>query len=90
MGYFLSNTAIGPTESCAETVVKPRESPSAGEVRSFFGLMNFKAGSQDDEEVSGKEQQAAVDTMKKSLAHAKILAYFDGNSEETKLVSDVQ
>lgn len=89
MGYFLSNTAIGPTESCAETVVKPRESPSAGEVRSFFGLMNFKAGSQDDE-VSGIEQQAAFDTMKKSLAHAKKLAYFDRNSEETKLISDVQ
>lgn len=89
MGYFLSNTAIGPTKSCAETVEKPRESPSAGEVRSFFGLMNFKAGSQDDE-VSGIEQQAAFDTMKKSLAHAKKLAYFDRNSEETKLISDVQ
>lgn len=31
------------------------------------GLMNFKTGSQEDEEVSGVEQQAAFDTMKKSI-----------------------
>ena len=46
-------------------------------------LMNFKTGSQEDEEVSGVEQQAAFYTMKKSLAHAKKIAYFDRNSEET-------
>lgn len=45
--------------------------------------LNFKTGSQEDEEVSGVEQQAAFDTMKKSLAHAKKIAYFDRNSEET-------
>lgn len=40
--------------------------------------------------VSGIEQQAVFNTLKKSFAHAEKLAYVDRNVEETKLSTDVQ
>ena len=100
----LSSKGIGPTESRVEAVVRAKEPKNAGEVRSFLGLVNFSARfipnlasitepfreltRKDVPFVWGAVQQTAFDALKSSLGRAETLAYFDSNTEETKLITD--
>jgi len=86
MGYLLSNQGIGPTESRVEAVIDAREPQNAEEVRSFLGLVNFRARfipnlasiaeplhsltRNQTPFVWGIEQQGAFDALKDSLANA--------------------
>ena len=104
MGYLLSSKGIGPTESRVEAVFRAKKPKSAGEVRSFLGLVNFSARfipnlasiteplreltRKDVPFVWGAVQQTAFDALTSSLGRAETLAYFDSNAEKTKLITD--
>lgn len=93
MGHVLSAHGIGPAESKIKAVVEAREPQTANEVRSFLGLVNFTARftpdlatvsaplrkliKADEPFVWGTEQQESFDELKKRLASAETLGYFD-------------
>ena len=103
MGYLLSTRGIGPTESRVEAVKNAREPRNAGEVRSFLGLVNFSAGfvpnlatvAEPLRKLTrksvpfewGMEQKESFAALKKALANAETLAYFDRNAD-TQLITD--
>ena len=43
MGLLLSARGIGPTQAKVEAITEARQPESAAEVRSFLGLVNFRA-----------------------------------------------
>ena len=97
MGHVLSARGIGPADVKVKAVVEVREPKNAAEVRSFLGLVNFTARFIPDLStvsaplrepfVWDQEEQQLFDELKKRLASAEILGYFD-KSTETKVIAD--
>ena len=103
MGHVLSARGIGPADVKVKAVVEAREPKSAAEVRSFLGLVNFTARFIPDLStvsaplrrltkngepfVWDQEEQQSFDELKKRLASAEILGYFDKNAQ-TKVIAD--
>lgn len=103
MGHVSSDKDIGPAEVKVQAVSDAREPTTATEVRSFLGLVNFSARcipdlatvsaplrklTRKDEPFEwGIEQQRAFDSLKKHLADADTLAYFDKNAP-TQVITD--
>ena len=102
MGHVLSARGIGPADVKVKAVVEAREPKNAAEVRSFLGLVNFTARFIPDLStvsaplcqltkngvpfVLDQEQQQSIDELKKRLARAEILGYFDKNAQ-TKVIA---
>ena len=103
MGLVLSERGIGPAKEKVEAVAEAREPQSASEVKSFLGLVNFNARFIPDLAtitgplrrlmkkgvpfVFGPEQQESFRELKKRLAQAETLGYFNRNAK-TKIVCD--
>ena len=103
MGHVLSARGIGPADVKVKAVVEAREPKNAAEVRSFLGLVNFTARFIPDLStvsaplrrltkngepfVWDHEEQQSFDELKKRLASAEILGYFDKNAQ-TKVIAD--
>ena len=103
MGHVLSARGIGPVDVKVKAVVEAREPKNAAEVRSFLGLVNFTARFIPDLStvssplrqltkngepfVWDQEEQQSFDKLKKRLASAEILGYFDKNAQ-TKVIAD--
>ena len=103
MGHVLSARGNGPADVKVKAVVEAREPKNAAEVRIFLGLVNFTARFIPDLStvsaplcqltkngepfVLDQEQQQSIDELKKRLASAKILGYFDKNAQ-TKVIAD--
>ncbi|XP_033725232.1 uncharacterized protein K02A2.6-like [Pecten maximus] len=103
MGHVLSEKGIGPSEVKVKAVLDAREPTTASEVRSFLGLVNYSARfipdlatisaplrkltKKDEEFVWGAEQQVAFNVLKKCLAQAETLGYFDKNAK-TQVITD--
>ncbi|CAB4009281.1 Transposon Tf2-6 poly, partial [Paramuricea clavata] len=103
MGLLLSNRGIGPTEEKVRAVVEAREPQNVTEVKSFLGLVNFNARFIPDLAtvaepmrrlakrgvpfVFGPEQQESFRELKRRLAQAETLSYFDRDAK-TKIVCD--
>ena len=97
MGSLLSMHGIGPTESKVEAVVNAREPKTADEVRSFMGLVNLSAKFIPNLATLAeplrrltragvpfkwaKEQKDAFEALKKALASAETLAYYDKDAK---------
>ena len=93
MGMLLSSHGINPTEEKVRAVVEAREPCSVTEVKSFLGLVNFSARFIPDLAtvaeplrrltkrgvpfVFGPEQQESFRELKRRLAQAETLSYFD-------------
>ena len=103
MGLLWSNRGIGPTEEKIRAVVEAREPQNVTEVKSFLGLVNFGARFIPDLAtvaermrrltkrgipfVFGPEQQESFRELKRRLAQAETLSYFDRDAK-TKIVCD--
>ena len=103
MGHVHSARGIGPADVKVKAVVEAREPKNAAEVRNFLGLVNFTARFIPDPStvsaplpqltkngepfVRGQEEQQWFDQLKKRLASAEILGYFDKNAQ-TKVIAD--
>ena len=93
MGMLLSEKGIGPTEARVQAMIDTREPTTPEEVRGFLGLANYSARfipayttmaeplrrlmSKDTKFEFGPEQKHAFSQLKKSIANAITLAYFD-------------
>ena len=96
MGFVLSDKGTSPAASKIEAVRDARRPETASEVRSFMGLVNFNARFIRDLATKAEplhrltrngskfqwtgEQEKAFQTLKKDLASANTLAYFDTNA----------
>ena len=94
---------IGPTEARVQAMIDTREPTTPEEVRSFLGLANYSARfipayatmaeplrrlmSKDTKFEFGPEQKHAFSQLKKSIANAITLAYFDKNAK-TRVIAD--
>ena len=103
MGLLLSDKGIGPTEAKVEAVVNSREPANSSEVRSFLGLANYNARfipnfasiaeplrrltKRGTKFVFGPEQRASFDELKKTLANAETLGYFDKDAK-SRIIAD--
>ena len=103
MGLVLSERGIGPAKEKVEAVAEAREPQSASEVKNFLGLVNFNARFIPDLAtitgplrrlmkkgvpfVFGPEQQESFRELKKRLAQAETLGYFNRNAK-TNIVCD--
>ena len=103
MGHVLSSRGVGPADVKVKAVVEAREPQTATEVRSFLGLVNYSARYIPDlatisaplreltkkktEFVWGKEQQESFDAVKKRLARAETLGYYQKDAP-TKVITD--
>ena len=103
MSHVLSARGIGPADIKVKAVVEARDPTNAAEVRSFVGLVNFTARfildlstvsaplrqltKNGEPFVWDQEQQQSFDELKKRLASAEILGYFDKNAQ-TKVIAD--
>ncbi len=103
MGLLLSDKGIGPTEAKVEAVVNAREPANSSEVRSFLGLANYNARfipnfasiaeplrrltKKGTKFVFGPEQRASFDELKKTLANAETLGYFDKDAK-SRIIAD--
>ncbi|MCG8032064.1 MAG: RNA-directed DNA polymerase, partial [Candidatus Thiodiazotropha taylori] len=103
MGHVLSARGIGPAEVKVQAVQKAREPESAAEVKSFLGLVtyssryipNFSTVSeplrrllkQNEPFIWGEEQRASFDKLKRLLANADTLGYYDVNAK-TQVITD--
>lgn len=97
MGILLTQKGFGPTEE------RVREPQNASEVRSFLGLVSYSSRfipqfatlaeplrrltRKDSEFVFGPEQKNAFNDLKKELARAGTLAYFDKDAP-TQVIAD--
>lgn len=93
MGILLSEKGIGPTSEKVRVLVETREPENASEVCSFLGLAGYscrfipqfaaiseplwRLTKKDVPYVFGPEQKEAFETLRKKLAEASRLAYFD-------------
>ena len=103
MGHVLSARGINPADVKVQAVVEACEPKNAAEVRSFLGLINFTARFMPDLStvsaplrqhtkkgepfVWDQERQQLFDKLKKRLARAETLRYFDKNAH-TKVIVD--
>jgi hypothetical protein len=103
MGHVLSDRGVGPAEVKVKAVVEAREPKTAAEVRSFLGLVNYSARFIPDLSIVsaplreltrknsvfrwGKSEQESFDELKKRLASAETLGYYDKNAP-TKVIAD--
>ena len=103
MGHVLSDRGVGPAEVKVKAVVEAREPKTAAEVRSFLGLVNYSARFIPDLSIVsaplreltrknsvfrwGKSEQESFDELKKRLASAETLGYYDKNAP-TKVITD--
>ena len=103
MGHILSDRGIGPTEGHVKAVLEAREPETAAEVRSFLGLVNFSARYIPNLATTaeplrrltrkstkfewGHAQKRAFNCLKRALANADTLAYFDKDAE-TQVICD--
>ena len=103
MGHVLSNRGINPTEDKVSAIAKARRPESAREVRSFLGLVTFcsrfiphlatlaeplrKLTKKNEQFKWNKEQDDAFHKVKKAIANAETLAYFDKNAK-TVIIAD--
>lgn len=93
MGILLSQYGIGPTEERVKAVLEAEAPKSPSEVRSFFGMVGFSSRFIPDFSTTAeplrqiarkdtvfaweRDQQQAFDKLKKDLASAPVLAYYD-------------
>ena len=103
MGLVLSQQGIGPTEEKVKAVNEAREPQNVSEVKSFLGLVNFNARfipdlatvaeplrrltKKGEPFIFGPEQQVAFTELKRRLAQADTLGYFD-RTAKTKIITD--
>ena len=103
MGHVLSASGIGPADVKVTAVVKAREPKNAAEERSILGLVDFTVRFMPDLStvsaplrqltkngepfVRDQEEQKSFDELKKRLASAETLGYFDKNAH-TKVIAD--
>ena len=103
MGFLLSKYGIGPTEERVRTVLEAAQPTTPTEVRSFLGMVGFSArfipnfaalaeplraiSRQGVPFVWGNEQDASLKELKRQLARAPVLAYFDINAH-TRVIAD--
>lgn len=103
MGLVLTQKGIGPAEQKVKAVKEAREPQTVSEVKSFLGLVNFNARfipdlatvaeplrrltRKGEPFVFGPEQQAAFAELKRRLADAETLGYFDRKAK-TKIITD--
>ena len=85
MGLLLSDKGIGPTEAKVEVAVKAREPANSSEVQNFLGLVNYNARFIPTKFVFGPEQQASFNELKKTLANAETLGYFNKDAKSRKM-----
>ncbi|XP_065941320.1 uncharacterized protein [Magallana gigas] len=103
MGHVQSGRGIGPAVVKVKAVVDAREPKTSAEVRSFLGLVNYSSRFIPDlatvaaplRELTrknaifrwGKSEQEAFDELKRRLADAEPLGYYD-KSAPTKVIAD--
>ena len=103
MGLLLSKYGIGPTEERVRAVLEAAQPTTPTEVRSFLGMVGFSArfipnfatlaeplraiSRQGVPFVWGKEQDASFKELKRQLASASVLAYFDKDAH-TRVIAD--
>ncbi|VDI78407.1 Hypothetical predicted protein [Mytilus galloprovincialis] len=103
MGHVLSGRGIGPADVKVKAVVEAREPRTSAEVRSFLGLVNYSARfisdlatisaplraltRKDATFTWGKDEQRSFDELKRRLANAETLGYYD-KSALTKVIAD--
>ena len=97
MGHVLSAPGIGPADVKVKAIVDAREPKNAGQVRSFTArfipdLATVSAPlrqltKNEEPFVWGPEQKKSFTELKKRLASAETLGYFDKNSP-TKVIAD--
>lgn len=103
MGMLLSEKGIGPTEARVQAILDAREPANQSEMRSFLGLANYSSRfiprfatitdplrrllHKDAEFDFGVEQKAAFSELKRRMADATTLAYFDKDAP-TKVIAD--
>ena len=103
MGMLLSEKGIGPTADRVKAVLEVEEPKSASDVRSFLGLANYSSQfiphfatlSEPLRRLTrketlfefGPEKKKSFEFLKKKIAEACTLAYFDKNAP-TKIITD--
>ena len=103
MGLVLSQQGVGPTEEKVKAVNEAREPQTVSEVKSFLGLVNLNARfipdlatvaeplrrltKKGEPFIFGLEQQVAFADLKRRLAQADTLGYFD-RTARTKIITD--
>ena len=103
MGLLLSKYGIGPTEERVRAVFEAVQPTTPTEVRSFLGMVGFSArfipnfatlaeplraiSRQGVPFIWGKEQDASFKELKRQLASAPVLAYFNKDAH-TRVIAD--
>ena len=103
MGILISEKGIGPTKERIRAVIEAKRPENARELRSFIGLANYSARfipqfatiteplrrllHKDVHYEFGPQQEAALRQLKKAMAEASTLAYFDKDAP-TRVIAD--
>ena len=103
MGVLLTRHGIGPTKEKVRAVVEASQPQSTSEVRRFWGLVGFsarfipdfsttadplrKTARQGESFTWGEEQEKSFQKLKRQIASAPILAYFDKEAH-TQIIVD--
>ena len=104
MGHVLSGHGVGPTKAKVNAVVNARKPTFASEVRSFLGLVQYSARFINDLATisaplrqlthknaifqRGHAEHNSFDQLKKYLANAATLGYYDKNAPTQVIVND--
>ena len=103
MGLLLSKHGVGPTEEKVRAVHEAKAPTGVAELRSFLGLISFSSRflpnfattaeplrrltRQDNEWQWGTEENEAFEALKKQLAEASMMAFYDKDAP-TEVVTD--